>query len=203
MGKWSEQDDAKLKKLAAERRSSGQISEMMPGRTRSAVIGRAFRIGLVLQGDQHPERKKSGWQNAMAKQKKAQLGPKKPQSAPVAGRRVRQAGQVARIGGPDLATMRGAPDAPLVSTVEEIVIPLAERKSLIDLEPHHCRWPIGDPLLAGFHFCGRQKVAGLPYCEVHARRAFRPPEVKRPKREVVEETVSVADEPAEKVEVMA
>lgn len=61
--------------------------------------------------------------------------------------------------------------------VAEIVIPPHERKQLVDLEASDCRWPIGDPKEADFHFCGRGKVAGLPYCEPHAKRAFAPPQM--------------------------
>jgi GcrA cell cycle regulator len=71
-----------------------------------------------------------------------------------------------------------APDAPPVPEVQELVIPLAERKTVETLENCSCRWPIGDPRQADFHFCGKGKVASLPYCEFHARRAFRPPLVK-------------------------
>lgn len=39
---------------------------------------------------------------------------------------------------------------------------------------HDCRWPIGDPQGADFHFCGKQKVDGHPYCEFHVRRANQP-----------------------------
>jgi GcrA cell cycle regulator len=28
--------------------------------------------------------------------------------------------------------------------------------------------------MSDFHFCGKNKVNGLPYCEFHARRAFQP-----------------------------
>jgi len=54
--------------------------------------------------------------------------------------------------------------------------------SVADLENHHCRWPCGTVGEPGFGFCGTQKVTGLPYCAAHARRAFRPLDVK-PKRE--------------------
>ena len=37
-----------------------------------------------------------------------------------------------------------------------------------------CRWPIGDPLEADFHFCGRRKSFGIPYCEHHAAIAYNP-----------------------------
>jgi GcrA cell cycle regulator len=68
---------------------------------------------------------------------------------------------------------------PYVSTYEELDIPVSERKSLLDLVEASCRWPIGDPQTAEFHFCNRSKVAGLPYCEFHARRAFQPVQPRR------------------------
>ncbi len=72
---------------------------------------------------------------------------------------------------------------------EELVIPLAERKSIQTLTEQHCRWPIGDPQQADFHFCGKGKVPGLPYCEFHARRAYQPPQPRRRDRAVGEPSV--------------
>lgn len=48
---------------------------------------------------------------------------------------------------------------------------IARVLSVIDLEPHHCRWPVGEPLQG---FCGCNKVPGTSYCEHHAARAFNP-----------------------------
>lgn len=59
--------------------------------------------------------------------------------------------------------------------VEELVIPLHERQTIISVEAHQCKWPIGDPQDEGFHICGRDKTSGLPYCEHHARKAYQPP----------------------------
>jgi GcrA cell cycle regulator len=56
----------------------------------------------------------------------------------------------------------------------EPVIPLEQRKSIETLMAHDCRWPIGDPQNADFHFCGKQKVDGHPYCDFHVRRANQP-----------------------------
>lgn len=42
------------------------------------------------------------------------------------------------------------------------------------LKSSSCRWPVGDPLGSDFHFCGREHVKGLSYCENHARRAYAP-----------------------------
>lgn len=44
--------------------------------------------------------------------------------------------------------------------------------SLVDLAAHTCRWPIGDPRDDDFHFCGKQALAGKPYCGEHAAIAY-------------------------------
>jgi GcrA cell cycle regulator len=41
-----------------------------------------------------------------------------------------------------------------------------------DLEPHNCRWPIGDPQAPDFYFCGAVAVADQPYCPPHQKMAF-------------------------------
>lgn len=33
-----------------------------------------------------------------------------------------------------------------------------------DLEPHHCKFPIGDPRDLAFRFCGQERLPGRPYC---------------------------------------
>lgn len=44
-------------------------------------------------------------------------------------------------------------------------------KTVETLEHSDCRWPIGDPRHADFHFCGAQQVLGKPYCKQHAELA--------------------------------
>lgn len=51
--------------------------------------------------------------------------------------------------------------------------PYAARDAVEALEPGDCRWPIGDPRRSDFHFCCRQRVPGLPYCESHQLKARR------------------------------
>jgi GcrA cell cycle regulator len=41
--------------------------------------------------------------------------------------------------------------------------------------------------MTDFHFCGKNKVPGLPYCEFHARRAFQPPQARRRDRSDITE----------------
>jgi GcrA cell cycle regulator len=50
----------------------------------------------------------------------------------------------------------------------------ANRCSLFELQQWHCRWPISEPGAEDFGFCGSKMVDGLPYCEAHARMAYRP-----------------------------
>lgn len=66
-----------------------------------------------------------------------------------------------------------------VKKVEPVkkIIQEAPRKAkssvkLADLKDRMCRWPIGDPKDADFHFCGDNAVPGMPYCEEHARSAY-------------------------------
>jgi GcrA cell cycle regulator len=47
--------------------------------------------------------------------------------------------------------------------------------TILTLTDRICKWPIGDPRDADFHFCGRGSAEGLPYCSDHARRAYQPP----------------------------
>ena len=49
-----------------------------------------------------------------------------------------------------------------------------QQKTLATLQQNDCRWPIGDPKDAEFHFCGAPKLAGRPYCQAHWQMAFQP-----------------------------
>jgi GcrA cell cycle regulator len=42
-----------------------------------------------------------------------------------------------------------------------------------------CRWPIGDPMVGEFHFCGCGSKPGSSYCEAHAQRAHQPQKKRR------------------------
>jgi GcrA cell cycle regulator len=41
-----------------------------------------------------------------------------------------------------------------------------------------CKWPIGDPALDNFTFCGRRTDEG-PYCHEHAQVAYQPAQAKK------------------------
>lgn len=70
------------------------------------------------------------------------------------------------------------PPRPMVVEPAPIVvdqdIPFEQRRGLLELDNHTCRWPCGMPGEAVFFFCGSLTAdlsAGLPYCTSHTLRA--------------------------------
>lgn len=56
-------------------------------------------------------------------------------------------------------------------------IPLAQRRTLMELDRSTCRWPVGDPADTGFFLCGGRVASGRPYCRKHCARAYRGPAI--------------------------
>lgn len=149
---WTDERVELLKKFWAEGLSASQISGRLGGVTRNAVIGKVHRLGL--SGRATTSRMKTHRPRArIANQKRLTKT------------------RFATSGNP---AVRALYEEPYTPPAEELVIPVAERKSIQTLTESSCRWPIGDPQKAEFHFCGKGKVPQLPYCEFHARRAFQP-----------------------------
>jgi GcrA cell cycle regulator len=65
--------------------------------------------------------------------------------------------------------------APLEEILSAVVVISTHPCSLIDIDAHQCRWPIGDPATQNFLFCGNDAISGLTYCVGHARMAYRAP----------------------------
>jgi len=59
---------------------------------------------------------------------------------------------------------------------------VARVKSLFDLEPHHCRWPIDVEGQKHPGYCGDKKVPGLSYCKCHSLRAWAPAQSRQSKQ---------------------
>jgi GcrA cell cycle regulator len=170
---WTDERVELLKKLWSEGLSASQIAGRLGGVTRNAVIGKVHRLGL------------SGRATT------SRMNTHRPRPRAAAAK---------RLGKPRFTSIETSPlralyppeAEPYVPSVEELVIPLDERRTIQTLTASNCRWPIGDPQLPDFHFCNGTKVPGLPYCEFHARRAFQPPQPRRREREVQEPQVLVA-----------
>jgi len=159
---WNDERVELLKKLWGEGLSASQIAGRIGSVTRNAVIGKVHRLGL--SGRATTTRMKSHRPRTRPVTAAKRPAPAKPRFANVGNTALRALYQEAE---------------PFVAPVEELVIPMTERRSIQTLEECSCRWPIGDPQDGDFHFCGKTKVTGLPYCEFHARRAFQPPQARR------------------------
>jgi len=68
-----------------------------------------------------------------------------------------------------------APEPPVASAEHPrfVISPLL---TLMEINEHTCKWPIGDPHDPDFGFCGKTPLEGKPYCAEHADIAFVTPE---------------------------
>jgi GcrA cell cycle regulator len=154
---WTQDREELLRKLYLEGLSASVIAARISCTgfpvTRNAIIGKAHRLGL----NGHQPRTSRG----------TRIRKRKPtaQKPP----RYSEQRKSAKL------FLEAEPFTP----GPELVIPLHERKTIATLAENDCRWPIGDPQHADFHFCNGTKVPGLAYCEHHCRRAYQPPQNKR------------------------
>lgn len=154
-GDWTDERVELLKKLWAEGLSASVCARRLGGFDhcidggRSAVIGKVHRLKLNGRATNRVHR-------APVKRKPAPKPPRKPMRVPT-----------------PLEVLFKVED-PMIP-IEEIVVPKDKRKGILQLESGDCKWPIGDPKEPDFHFCHHKAVSGLPYCEVHSRRAYAPP----------------------------
>ena len=51
-------------------------------------------------------------------------------------------------------------------------LPLKIMLRNVEWSRNRCCWPIGDPKLPGFAFCGTSIIPGRPYCEEHSNLAY-------------------------------
>ena len=91
----------------------------------------------------------------------------------------------ANVGNPALRNLYLGDTEPYVPPAEEVVIPLNERKYIQTLT--ESLLPLADRRSAAAPIstsAARTRFPGLPYCEVHARRAFQPPQARRRDRDM-------------------
>ena len=57
-----------------------------------------------------------------------------------------------------------------LETTKELPLKILLRE--VEWSRNRCCWPIGDPKLPGFAFCGTSIMPGRPYCEKHSILAY-------------------------------
>jgi GcrA cell cycle regulator len=164
---WNDERVETLKKLWAEGFSASQIAAQLGGVTRNAVIGKVHRLGLA--GRAKPATASGSGASAARQRKPRGASP---------GLRVSRAAVRGNTALAQAYEIEFEPEPEL----SDNVIPLGQRRSLLELNETTCRWPIGDPGNPDFFFCGGQTIASLPYCAYHARLAYQPPNARRDRR---------------------
>ena len=56
------------------------------------------------------------------------------------------------------------------NTIQQLPLKIMLRE--VEWSRNRCCWPIGDPKLPGFSFCGTSIIPGRPYCEEHSNLAY-------------------------------
>jgi GcrA cell cycle regulator len=157
---WTDERVELLKKLWADGLSASQIAAELGGVTRNAVIGKVHRLGLS-------GRAKSS-SSGVPRQRK-------PRS------HMLRVSRPASHGNNALALSYDMEQEPEPEVIENI-IPLGQRRTLLQLNEDTCRWPIGDPATTDFFFCGGKPLNALPYCHYHSRVAYQPASDRRKDR---------------------
>ncbi|HSP25319.1 MAG TPA: GcrA family cell cycle regulator [Saliniramus sp.] len=186
---WNDERVEQLKKLWAEGRSASQIAAEIGGVSRNAVIGKVHRLGLS-------GRAKAPGASPARPREKVAIPPRPaavPQQVPAQAAASPRPPQPASIGATALAqprlvepvaeqvpepTVRPAP-------VAEVVVPIAECVTIMDLREGMCRWPIGDPTSPDFRFCGASAYTGVPYCDHHSQLAYQPSADRRREKKIM------------------
>ena len=158
---WTEERVERLSRLWLEGRSASQIAgELGEGVTRNAVIGKVHRLGL------------SG--RDLAPAETPQLRAKATVTAEPIALPPLIEDVVAEIEVAPPTPQPIAIDLQALRATSDVVIPLSDRVTILELGATMCRWPLGDPTSAEFRFCGCRSHSSLPYCAEHARVAFQP-----------------------------
>lgn len=176
---WSEERVKRLETLVGEGLSAAQIGQAM-GITRNAVIGLVHRRGIRLhhlptgfeRGGGGVKRKRVYNENDRARWQRCKAT---PEARAKARERMRLVRAEARAAGGIKSYTPRTPRAPTVRP-EPPPAPNMLLVGILDLEFSSCRFPVGDPRLPGFAYCGVKHDDLGSYCAFHRHLAYQPPE---------------------------
>lgn len=148
---WPADEEEKLRDLWAQGYSAGQIARQLGGRSRCAVIGKVFRLGL--------QRRTQATRVVYRKPTKRLSPSQRRKFSP-------------RIN----PTPNYTPQPRLEAELRAIAAlpPIDPTLDVLRLSAFTCRYPIGDPQDASFAFCGRTCDAEDSYCASHRRLCYQP-----------------------------
>ena len=148
---WTDDTIRELRRLWSEGHSTAEIGRRM-GVSKNAVVGKAHRLDLPAR----PSPIRTG-------------GSPRPPHAP-------RRQPIPRLA--DTVPLSCLGETNIPATVQRIA-PTAAPTRRVAIAPrrigsHPCCWPIGEPGAPTFRFCDDPAPLDVPYCDEHARRAYKP-----------------------------
>jgi GcrA cell cycle regulator len=186
---WTDERIERLTKMWEGGATASQIADELGGVSRNAVIGKAHRLGLKarpspVKPNDVPEAPVRVAKPADEPQRMAlppRPAPTSPRPAPPLAGSAPGTPQprIVSVGpGGFLRQGPGDQQAPIPPAPPRRLVPakpsadIAGKTTLLDLNDRICRWPMGHPGEADFHFCGVKVNPGFPYCVEHCGRAY-------------------------------
>lgn len=186
---WTDEMVEELKKLWAEGVTTGEIGRRL-NISKNSIVGKVHRLGL--SGRPSPIKKKSDTAPndkptkpaKQPKEKKPTVKEPKVETKKTPAKEVSAKPQKEKPAGPQKVIVPESKSLPNIASDEEDIklaksLNISNQKtdktdnlSLVELDNHTCRWPIGDPKDENFHFCGKKIRLGQTYCEEHAAIAY-------------------------------
>jgi GcrA cell cycle regulator len=196
---WTDERIATLTKMWESGATASQIADELGGVSRNAVIGKAHRLGLKSRPSPVKPNEEKVTSKAADPAQAAKVKPKVKAPLPVSPKPAQPVAAKPSSGTPSQPLPDPRPDMPKIVSVgpggflrqgpgdQQAPIPpapprrlvpakpspeIADKTSLLDLNDRVCRWPMGPPGEADFHFCGEKVNPGFPYCVEHCGRAY-------------------------------
>jgi GcrA cell cycle regulator len=196
---WTDERIATLTKMWESGATASQIADELGGVSRNAVIGKAHRLGLKARPSPVKPNEEKVTSKAADPAQAAKVKPKVKAPLPVSPKPAQPVAAKPSSGTPSQPLPDPRPDMPKIVSVgpggflrqgpgdQQAPIPpapprrlvpakpspeIADKTSLLDLNDRVCRWPMGHPGEADFHFCGEKVNPGFPYCVEHCGRAY-------------------------------
>lgn len=169
IGWWTEQRVKTLRELWDDGLSATEIAEKMEAPSRSAILGKVHRLKLPGRLDDRPAPRKRR-KHPLPKEPAPSI---EPVSSPIKSKLVKPQPTA------DEAEKREKARATAMANITERMALDASRAStgvsILDLESHHCRWPLSEEVkpIQAFRFCGATRVQDCgSYCAEHYRRSL-------------------------------
>lgn len=183
---WTDDRVDQLKKMWSEGLTASQIAAKLGGVSRNAVIGKVHRLKLESRA-QSPKstsgRKPAapravspgaraggtgGGTRSSSRGGSSSMGGGAPRSMSTVTQTVGATVMKTEVEGQTLAELDTRP-------IEDVVVPIARKLTLIEITEKTCKYPFGDPLTDDFYFCGHDVHEETPYCNYHGKVVYQQP----------------------------